>query len=131
MVLALASSDRIDGHDASSLRVVTSGAAPLGEDLARACAQRLGCRVKQAYGLTEVGGASHIAPDDGPDLPDSIGLGLPGVQCRVIDPASGADTPLDAPGELLIRTPGTMRGYLGNPEATLGHDRRRRMAAHR
>ncbi len=118
MVLGLASSDLIDGYDVSSLRVLTSGAAPLGADLARACAQRLGCRVKQAYGLTEVGGASHIAPDDGPDLPDSIGPALPGVQCRVIDPASGADTPLDAPGELLIRTPGTMHGYLGNPEAT-------------
>ena len=118
MVLGLVSSDLIDGYNLSSLRVLTSGAAPLGADLARACAQRLGCRVKQAYGLTEVGGGSHIAPDDGPDLPDSIGPALPGVQCRVIDPASGADTPLDAPGELLIRTPGTMHGYLGNPEAT-------------
>ncbi len=118
MVLGLASSDLTDGYDVSSLRVLTSGAAPLGADLARACARRLGCRVKQAYGLTEIGGCSHTAPDDGPDLPDSIGPALPGVQCRVIDPASGADTPRDAPGELLIRAPGTMPGYLGNPEAT-------------
>jgi acyl-CoA synthetase (AMP-forming)/AMP-acid ligase II len=118
MVLGLASSDLVASHDVSSLRVLTSGAAPLGADLARACARRLGCRVKQMYGLTEIGGASHTAPDDGPDHPDSIGPALPGVHCRVIDPASGADTAPGTPGELLIRAPGTMRGYLGNPEAT-------------
>ncbi len=118
MVLGLASSDLIAGHDLSSLRVLTSGAAPLGADLARACARRLGCRVKQMYGLTETGGASHSAPDDGPDHADSIGPALPGVECRVIDPDSGAGPPPDGPGELLIRTPGNMRGYLGNPEAT-------------
>jgi acyl-CoA synthetase (AMP-forming)/AMP-acid ligase II len=118
MVLGLASSDLVASHDVSSLRVLTSGAAPLGADLARACARSLGCRVKQMYGLTEIGGASHAAPDDGPDHPDSIGPALPGVQCRVIDPASGADAAPGTPGELLIRAPGTMRGYLGNPEAT-------------
>jgi acyl-CoA synthetase (AMP-forming)/AMP-acid ligase II len=118
MVLALASSDLVTGHDVSTLRVLTSGAAPLGADLARACGQRLGCRVKQMYGLTEVGGASHSALDDGPDHLDSIGPALPGVQCRVIDPVSGADAEPGTPGELLIRTAGAMLGYLGNPEAT-------------
>jgi acyl-CoA synthetase (AMP-forming)/AMP-acid ligase II len=119
MVLGLASSDLVAGLDLSSLRVLTSGAAPLGADLALACARRLGCRVKQMYGLTEIGGASHTAPDDGPDHPDSIGPALPGVECRVIDPGSGAATPPDVPGELLIRTPGNMRGYLGDPRATM------------
>jgi acyl-CoA synthetase (AMP-forming)/AMP-acid ligase II len=118
MVLGLAASDLIDSHDVSSLRVLTSGAAPLGADLARACAQRIGCRVKQAYGLTEIAGGSHIAPDDGPDRPDSIGPALPGVECRVVDSKSGSDASPGATGELLIRTPGTMRGYLGDPEVT-------------
>jgi acyl-CoA synthetase (AMP-forming)/AMP-acid ligase II len=62
IVLALATQPAVDGHDLSSLQVVTSGAAPLGTGLAQACARRLGCRVKQAYGLTELGGATHIAP---------------------------------------------------------------------
>src|SRR5580704_7772983 len=118
MVLGLAASDLIDSHDVSSLRMLTSGAAPLGADLARACAQRIGCRVKQAYGLTEIAGGSHIAPDDGPDRPDSIGPALPGVECRVVDSQSGADAGTGATGELLIRAPGTMRGYLGDPEVT-------------
>jgi acyl-CoA synthetase (AMP-forming)/AMP-acid ligase II len=118
MVLGLAASDLVDDYDLSSLRVLTSGAAPLSAELAQACARRIGCRVKQAYGLTEIAGASHIAPDDGPERPDSIGPALPGVECRVV-PAD-ADEGLDAggQGELLIRLPGTMRGYLGNPEAS-------------
>jgi acyl-CoA synthetase (AMP-forming)/AMP-acid ligase II len=118
MVLGLVASDLADNYDLSSLRVLTSGAAPLSADLARACAQRAGCRVKQAYGLTETAGASHMAPDDGPEHPDSIGPALPGVECRVADPGSGADLGVGAPGELLIRSAGVMRGYLGNPEAT-------------
>jgi acyl-CoA synthetase (AMP-forming)/AMP-acid ligase II len=118
MVLGLAASDLADNYDLCSLRVLTSGAAPLSADLVRACAQRVGCRVKQAYGLTEIAGASHMAPDDGPEHPDSIGPALAAVECRVADPESGADLGAGAPGELLMRSAGVMRGYLGNPEAT-------------
>jgi acyl-CoA synthetase (AMP-forming)/AMP-acid ligase II len=118
MVLGLATAAAVDDYDLSSLRLLTSAAAPLGADLARACAQRLGCRVKQAYGMTEVSGGTHIAPDDGPDRPDSIGPALPGVECRIVDPGTGAELGPGQPGELLVRTAGTMRGYLGDPEAT-------------
>jgi acyl-CoA synthetase (AMP-forming)/AMP-acid ligase II len=118
MMLGLATAGVVGDYDLSSLRLLTSAAAPLDPDLARACTRRIGCRVKQAYGLSEVGGATHIAPDDGPDRPESIGPALPGVECRVVDPETGADVSTGAPGELLVRTPGTMRGYLGNPEAT-------------
>ena len=118
MVLGLATADVVDDYDLSSLRLLTSAAAPLGADLARACAQRLGCRVKQAYGMTEVSGGTHIAPDAGPDRPESIGPALPGVECRVVDPGTGAELRPGQPGELLVRTPGAMRGYLGDPKAT-------------
>jgi acyl-CoA synthetase (AMP-forming)/AMP-acid ligase II len=118
MVLGLATSDLAGSYDLSSLRVLTSGAAPLSAGLAHACAERVGCRVKQAYGLTEIAGGSHIAPDDGPDRPESIGPALPGVECRVVDSESGADVGTSVPGELLIRAPGNMRGYLGDPEAS-------------
>jgi acyl-CoA synthetase (AMP-forming)/AMP-acid ligase II len=118
MVLGLAAADVVDDYDLSTLRLVTSAAAPLGADLARACARRLGCRVKQAYGMTEVSGGTHIAPDAGPDRPDSVGPALPGVECRIVDPGTGADLRPGQPGELLVRTAGTMRGYLGDPGAT-------------
>jgi acyl-CoA synthetase (AMP-forming)/AMP-acid ligase II len=118
VVLGLATADVVGDYDLSTLRLLTSAAAPLGADLARACTRRLGCRVKQAYGMTEVSGGTHIAPETGPDRPDSVGPALPGVECRIVDPGTGADLPPGDPGELLVRTAGAMRGYLGNPEAT-------------
>ena len=118
IVLALARHPAVDDYDLSSLRVISSGAAPLGPDLARACAGRLGCRVKQGYGMTELGGASHLAPDTGRDDPESIGPAMPGVECRIVDTITGADAAPGQRGELLVRTPAAMLGYLNNPQAT-------------
>ncbi len=118
IVLALAKRPEVDNYDLSSLRVISSGAAPLGLDLARACAERLGCRVKQGYGMTELGGATHLAPDTGRDDPESVGPVLPGAECRVIDTVTGADAAVGERGELLVQTPATMAGYLNNPRAT-------------
>jgi acyl-CoA synthetase (AMP-forming)/AMP-acid ligase II len=118
VVLGLVTAGVVDDYDLSTLRLLTSAAAPLGADLARACARRLGCRVKQAYGMTEVSGGTHIAPDAGPDRPESVGPALPGVECRIVDPGTGADLRPGEPGELLVRTAGAMRGYLGDPGAT-------------
>jgi acyl-CoA synthetase (AMP-forming)/AMP-acid ligase II len=118
IVLALAKRPEVDRYDLSSLKIILSGAAPLGLDLARACAERLGCRIGQGYGMTELGGASHLAPDTGRDDPESVGPAIPGVECRVLDAVTGADAAPGERGELLIRTPATMLGYLNNPEAT-------------
>ena len=118
VVQALANSDLVGDYDLSSLRVLTCGAAPLGISVARACARRIGCRVTQAYGLTETSGATHLTPEDGPDRPDSIGPAAAGVECRVIDPGTQAAQGPGQPGELLVRSAGVMRGYLDNPEAT-------------
>ena len=118
IVLALARHPVIDTYDLSSLRLITSGAAPLGAGLARACAQRLSCRVKQGYGMTELGGATHMVPDTGSGEPESIGPPLPGIACRVVDCGTGLDARPGEPGELLVRAAGTMRGYLDSPAAT-------------
>jgi acyl-CoA synthetase (AMP-forming)/AMP-acid ligase II len=119
IVLALAKQPEVERYDLSSLRVITSAAAPLGEELARLCAERLGCRVKQAYGMTELGGGTHFAPDGGEDRPESIGRPLPGVECRVVDCRTGADVGPGHAGELLVRAPGAMWGYLANAAATV------------
>jgi acyl-CoA synthetase (AMP-forming)/AMP-acid ligase II len=118
IVLALAKRPEVDRYDLSSLKIILSGAASLGPDLARACAERLGCRIGQGYGMTELGGATHLAPDTGRDDPESIGPALPGVECRVVDTVTGADAAPGQRGELLIRTPAAMLGYLDNPQAT-------------
>jgi len=118
IVLGLLTAGVVGDYDLSTLRLITSAAAPLGADLAHACARRLGCRVRQAYGMTEVSGGTHVAPDAGPDRPGSVGPALPGVECRIVDPGTGADLRPGEPGELLVRTAGAMRGYLGDPGAT-------------
>jgi acyl-CoA synthetase (AMP-forming)/AMP-acid ligase II/NAD(P)-dependent dehydrogenase (short-subunit alcohol dehydrogenase family) len=117
IVLALAKQPEVDDYDLSSLRVITSGAAPLGPDLALVAAQRLGCRIKQGYGMTELAGASHLAPDTGRNDPEFIAPGMPGVESRVVD-AAGRDVPLGERGELLVRAPAAMLGYRNNPQAT-------------
>ncbi len=111
---ALAARAEVGDYDLSSLRLLTSAAAPLDADLAWACAARAGCRIKQAFGLTEAG-ATHIAPDDGSDRPDSVGPPLPGVTCRIVTPGTATQAEPGRPGELLVRSPATMRGYLDNP----------------
>jgi acyl-CoA synthetase (AMP-forming)/AMP-acid ligase II len=119
IVLALAKHPLVDGYDLSSLQTIFSGAAPLDASLERACAERLGCEVVQGWGLTEtspVATTNYNAPE-GP-RPGSVGVPLPNTEMRVVDPATGADVSRGETGELLVRGPQVMKGYLNAPEAT-------------
>jgi acyl-CoA synthetase (AMP-forming)/AMP-acid ligase II len=119
IVLALAKHPAVAQFDLSALRVVFSGAAPLGAELAQACAQRLGVVVRQGYGLTETSPVTHIHPLA--PLPEdyaSVGPPVPNTGCRLVDPDSGADVPVGERGELWVHGPQVMRGYFNKPEAT-------------
>ena len=105
-------------YDLSRLGLVLWSVAPMGEAVARACRERLGCRVKQAYGLTEGGGMTHVVPSDAEDRPGSTGLPLPGIEYTIVDPATGAAVEPGQPGEIRVRGPHVMKGYLNQPEAT-------------
>src|SRR5437763_10522062 len=119
LVLALAKDPAVDGYDLSSVRAMMSGAAPLDAALETACVRRLGCALIQGYGLTDASPVTHAVPDGpGAARPGTIGPLVPNTECRIIDPASGADLGPGEDGELLIRGPQVMRGYLNNPEAT-------------
>jgi len=119
LVLALAKHPAVDGYDLSSLRAMMSGAAPLEAALETACAHRLGCALIQGYGLTEASPVTHANPDaPGKSKPGTVGWLLPNTECRVVDTATGVDLGPDQDGELLIRGPQVMQGYLGNREAT-------------
>ncbi len=117
MILALAKQPIIDDYDLSSLRVVLSGAAPLGAELAEEAATRIGCEVVQAYGMTELSPATHITPQ-GQYRPGSVGLTVPNAEARLVDPDTGEDQDKGGEGELWIRGPMVMKGYLNNAEAT-------------
>jgi acyl-CoA synthetase (AMP-forming)/AMP-acid ligase II len=119
IILALAKHPAVEGRDLSSLELIMSGAAPLDAGIEVAAAERLGCLVVQGYGMTEASPVTHATSDvAGTAKPGSIGPLLPNTEARVIDVATGEDLPPGADGELLIRGPQVMRGYLNNPDAT-------------
>jgi acyl-CoA synthetase (AMP-forming)/AMP-acid ligase II len=119
IALALAKHPAVEGRDLSSLNLIVSGAAPLGEELTSRLAERVGCHVIQGYGLTETSPVTHkLFLDPAKNRPGTIGAPLPETECRVIDPDSGADVGPDERGEVWIRGPQVMKGYLNNPEET-------------
>jgi acyl-CoA synthetase (AMP-forming)/AMP-acid ligase II len=120
IVLALAKHPSVEAYELSTLRSVLSGAAPLDAELARACSRRLGCEVVQGYGLTETSPVTHATPVGAPPNPGSIGPLVPGTEARVVDVTTGDDGGPGSPGELLVRGPQVMKGYLHNDAATAG-----------
>jgi acyl-CoA synthetase (AMP-forming)/AMP-acid ligase II len=133
ILVAFAKHPMIDQFDLSSLRSILSGAAPLDEQLALAVEQRLrkgagtGVTVAQGYGMTELSPVSHTTPDEGHEPPGaesyevpkgSVGYAIPNTECRLVDPATGEDAAEGERGELWIRGPQVMKGYLNNEKAT-------------
>jgi acyl-CoA synthetase (AMP-forming)/AMP-acid ligase II len=119
IVLALAKHPLVDEFDLSSVEYMLSGAAPLSAELELACGTRLGCRMQQGYGMTEASPVTHFVPDEfAGQMPGSIGRLVPNTECRLVDVPTGEDVPAGEPGELLVRGPQVMKGYLSNPGAT-------------
>ncbi|MDL4819557.1 AMP-binding protein [Actinomadura opuntiae] len=106
LVEALGRDRAVARYDLGSLRAVVAAGGPLAAEDARAAAARLGCPVRQAYGIAEAAGITHLnlrAAEEG--TLDSVGRGLPGVMWRVVHPRTGAVQPSYQPGELCVRLP--------------------------
>ncbi len=117
IVLALAKHPLVDQYDLSSLKQVFSAAAPLGAELEAAAAARIDCSVVQGYGMTELSPVSHISIP-GRSKPGTVGLTTPNTEIRIVDPQTGEDQDVDRVGELWVRGPQVMKGYLNNQSAT-------------
>ncbi|MEU0821014.1 4-coumarate--CoA ligase family protein [Streptomyces mirabilis] len=130
VAVALAKHPLVDQYDVSSLRVILSGAAPLDAELGTAVAERLNVRVLQGFGMSELSPVSHCMPVDGGQelfgevAPlSSCGWPVPNTSNKIVDPATGKEVAyptqgLSEPGELWVKGPNVMTGYLGNEEAT-------------
>lgn len=119
ILLAFAKHPVVANYDLSNLGYLFSGAAPLGNELATAAEQRLGLKVRQGYGLTETSPVSHFHPMTGDRVVlDSVGPSAPNTDCRLVDPDTGEDVAVGERGEMWIRGPQVMKGYLNKPEAT-------------
>jgi acyl-CoA synthetase (AMP-forming)/AMP-acid ligase II len=124
IALALAKHPLVGEHDLSSVHTILSGAAPLDGALADLVAARLGCRVVQGYGMTEMSPVSHAVPAERDDIPrGSVGLTISNMVCRIVDLETGHDigipeSGMSEPGELWCKGPNVMAGYLDDEEAT-------------
>jgi acyl-CoA synthetase (AMP-forming)/AMP-acid ligase II len=97
----------VDRFDLSSVDIIGCGGAPPGAELTRAAAERLDCLVAEGYGITEFGPMVAVSPLQ-PELirHGSVGHLMPGTEGQIVD------------GEVWVRGPQMMSGYLGNAEAT-------------
>ncbi|MFZ2511609.1 MAG: AMP-binding protein [Gordonia sp. (in: high G+C Gram-positive bacteria)] len=130
VAVALAKHPVVDKYDLSSVHTMISGAAPLDAELGQAVADRLNLRMLQGYGMSELSPVSHIIPFDGGEQIRgklaplaSVGWAVPNTENRLVDPATGDDIDIpaegvSAPGELWVRGPNVMVGYLNNDAAT-------------
>ena len=117
VVLALAKHPLVDQYDLSSVIQIFSGAAPLGAELAADASKRVGCEVVQGYGMTELSPVSHCTVE-GDFRPGTSGITVGSTEIRLVDPESGEDRGVGEEGELWVRGPQVMTGYLNNEEAT-------------
>ena len=119
IVLGLSKSPIVDNYKLPKLKTIFSGAAPLGEELTRACMDRLGCTIRQGYGMTETSPVTHSSPAPPWELKfGSVGVPAPNTECMIIDLESGKPLVSGERGEVCVRGPQIMKGYLNNPEAT-------------
>ena len=112
VAIALRDHPLLERHDLSSLRYMMWGATPVLPEVANTVTERSGIRWMQAYATTEVGIASN--PAGHPELCrlDSPGIALSDVVLRTVDPESGASLPVGQAGEIVVRSPSVMLGYL-------------------
>ena len=104
--------------DLSSVKFLYTGAAPLGkESVAKLRTAYNNWNVCQAYGLTE--SATVVSSTSRVDLwPGSSGSLLPGAEIRIMSTDGTEIDSYDTPGEILVKAPSVVIGYLGNAKAT-------------
>ncbi|CAM6097772.1 unnamed protein product [Calypogeia fissa] len=121
ILLALVKSPLSDKYDLSSLQFMGSGAAPLGKELMALTAKKFkGVNLGEGYGLTETCGLGAYVPSVATSTVPfgSVGFLVPHMHARIVDLYSGKPLPPNEKGELWLRGPAIMEGYLNNEKAT-------------
>ena len=103
--------------DTSSVRFAVCGAAPASAELLTSFESRYGFPLVEGYGLSEATCGSTINPIDGARKAGTVGLPFPGQDLRIVD-EHGAELAQGLAGEVVVRGPNVMRGYLARPEDT-------------
>jgi acyl-CoA synthetase (AMP-forming)/AMP-acid ligase II len=120
MAQLLVNHERWAEADLSSLALLSVGSAPLPPETLFALLERLpDTSVSNSYGMTEAGPAFCVMPkEEAGRRIGSVGLPMPPMEVRIVDPSTGAEVPVGEEGEVLIRLEGRQREYYRDPEAT-------------
>ncbi|MCZ7528555.1 MAG: AMP-binding protein [Acidimicrobiia bacterium] len=120
MLIAMMEHPDFSTRDASSLRIVMAGGAPVPADLVHRLEAALGIRFVMAYGQTESSSsiAQGRADDSAEDKAETVGLPHPQQEVKVVDVATGEVVAPGAVGEICTRGYNVMLGYFEMPEAT-------------
>jgi len=117
MYMALLGHPEHDSYDTSSLRLSVSGGASLPVEVLRGFEREFGSAIYEGYGLSETSPVASFNQPGQERKPGSIGTPIRDVQMKLIDPAW--QEPADGEvGEIAIKGPNVMKGYLGRPDAT-------------
>ncbi len=109
----------IKNKNLTSLKGCFSGSAPLPIDVINNFQKITGSIIVEGFGLTESTPVTHINPFNGKRKPGSIGLPIADTECKIVDLKDNNNImPIEEPGELLMRGPQVMQGYLNKPEET-------------
>lgn len=101
-----------------SLKICISGGASLPLAVIKSFKEHTGIQIQEGYGLSEASPVTTFNPLRGECRPGSIGKNIPLVENKVVDPA-GKEVPVGEIGELIVKGPNVMKGYLNNPELTM------------
>ncbi|KAL2198596.1 hypothetical protein P885DRAFT_32273 [Corynascus similis CBS 632.67] len=118
VVRMLSSKDLLKKYDLSSVRMIFTGAAPLGKETAEEVTRLYPkWRLGQGYGMTE--SATVVCSTSEHDIcPGTSGSLVPGTRAKVIDQDGKEIREYGKPGELLVQSPSVTLGYLNNEKAT-------------
>ena len=105
--------------DLRSIRVCTTGAAPMPPEVMKEFEARTGGKIVEGYGMTECSPTTHSNPFSGLRKIGSVGMPLPDTEVKIVDIDDYTKiTPLGDPGEIMIKGPQVMKGYWNKPEET-------------
>lgn len=116
-MIGLAKHQIVDNYNLSSLSMIISAAAPLSKDTEIAVTNRIGCEIKQGWGMSELSPIGTLVSDYNMKS-GSIGQLIPSTLGKIVHPETNMSLGPGETGELLIKGPQVMMGYLNDPEKT-------------
>lgn len=117
--IAALAEDDIERYDLSSIHTCISGSAPLSVEVKSKFESITGAKIVDAYGLSEASPVTHSNPVNGIQKPGSMGIPIPGTDCKIVDLEDGTtEMPVNEPGELIIKGPQVMQGYWNREDET-------------